>query len=70
METLNIEIVNPKAINLLREMEDLDLIKVIKNVNVLRPKASKILRGSISKESADEFNEYVKKSRNEWERNF
>jgi hypothetical protein len=69
METISIAIVNPKAKNLLKDMEELELIKVLHPTNSNRPKASEILRGSISKIDADEFNNYVNESREEWERN-
>ena len=68
MDTLLIELTNPKAITLLQELESLHLIRVLKNENHSKPKLSKLLRGSISSTAADEFNKSVKKSREEWER--
>lgn len=68
MDTLLIELTNPKAINLLQELEDLHLIKVLKKETTHKSKLSSVLRGSISAEAADEFNKSVQKSRDEWQR--
>jgi hypothetical protein len=69
METITIELTNPKALNLLVELAELHLIRFIKQEPVVKPKLSSLLRGSISTQAADEFNESTQKSRNEWERN-
>lgn len=68
METLFIELTNPKARNLLQELEELHLIKVIKNEGFTTKKPSQKLRGSISAEAAQSFNEEINKSRDEWNR--
>ena len=71
MDTLTIELTNPKAMKLLTELAALHLIKFIDkepaNSNH-RPKLSSLLRGSISAQAADELNQSIKKSRDEWER--
>jgi hypothetical protein len=69
MDTLLIELTNPKAMNLLQELEDLHLIRVLKKETSTKTKLSSILRGSITAKEANELNEVIKKSRNEWERN-
>lgn len=69
MNTLTIELTNPKAINLLTDLADLQLIRFIDIAPpVSKPKLSSLLRGSISTQATDEFNEFTQKSRNEWER--
>lgn len=68
METLFIELTNPKARNLLQELEELHLIKVIKKGDSVEQKPSRKLRGSISAEATQAFNEEIDKSRNEWNR--
>lgn len=70
METLSIEIINSKAINLLRDMEDLKIIRILNNNKAKNKKLAEYFKGSNSKEAAVEMNDYVKKSREEWERNF
>lgn len=69
MNTLTIELTNPKAINLLTDLAELNLIKFIDKEPIdytHRPKLSSLLRGSISAQAADEFNKSIEKSRNEW----
>lgn len=69
MDTLTIELTNPKALNLLTELAKLHLIRFVQKDSVAKPKLSSLLRGSISSQAANEFNESIQKSRDEWERN-
>ncbi len=68
METLTIELTNPKSRGLLQELEVLQLIRVLEKEPVDKPKLSTLLRGSISADAAAAFNELVSQSRDEWER--
>ena len=70
METVTIELKKDKSMALLEDLEALDIIKIIRKKTPPKPpgKLSDMFRGSISTEEADKFNEYVKKSRDEWER--
>ena len=68
MDTVTIELTNPKAMSLLEELEALQLIRVLKKETRDKPKLSTLLRGSVPAHVAQEFNESVSKSRNEWER--
>ena len=55
--------INPNAIMLLKDLEKLHLIKVLKKEVSTKPKLSTLLRNSISAEVAEEFNKSVKLSR-------
>lgn len=72
METILIEIRNPKGMNLIRDLEEMDIIKILKREETPKPsqKLSELLRGSISPEEAQKFNQYTQESRKEWERDF
>jgi hypothetical protein len=72
METLLIEIRNPKGMNLIRDLEEMDIIKILKREEAPKSsqKLSELLRGSISAEEAEKFNQYIQESRKEWERDF
>lgn len=72
METLLIEIRNPKGMNLIRDLEEMDIIRILKQEETPKSqqKLSELLRGSISPEEAEKFNQYVQESRNEWEKDF
>lgn len=68
METVTIEIKSNKAMKLLKELENQDIIKIHKSEKKL-DKASKY-RGSISTKSADRLLKHIEESRNEWEERF
>jgi hypothetical protein len=68
MNTMLIQLTNQKAVGLLHELEELQLIKVLKeNVeSVTRPRLSDKYKGIISKEQGKELNEHIQQMRNEW----
>jgi len=70
MDTLTIKIKDHKALKLIRDLEDLNLIQVVSSA-IQKPgtKLSDILSGSISAEQADKMQKEVKQMREEWERN-
>jgi hypothetical protein len=68
METMQIEVLHPKAHNLLKDLEELKIIKILKKNTISIEKPSEYFRGSISKKAGEELKEFSKKSREEWER--
>jgi hypothetical protein len=65
--TLLIQVTNQKALNLLHELEELNLIKVLKeNLSPATSKLSEKYKGIISKEQAQALNEHIKQMRKEW----
>lgn len=70
METLTIKIKDSKALKLIHDLEDLNLIQVVgSDIKKSATKLSAILKGSISAEEADTMQKELKQMRNEWERN-
>ncbi|HVT63149.1 MAG TPA: hypothetical protein VHD33_06675 [Legionellaceae bacterium] len=68
MNTLLIQLTNQKALKLLHELEELHLIRLIKeNVPPGSPKLSEKYKGAISKEEGLKLNEHIKKMRSEWD---
>ncbi|MCU0340293.1 MAG: hypothetical protein MUE30_10430 [Spirosomaceae bacterium] len=67
MQTILIEVTHPKGMALLRDLEELDVIRMIQQ-DKPKQKLSEIFAGCITPEEANKLNEYVKNSRNEWER--
>lgn len=62
-----IQLTNEKAAGLLHELEELQLIKVIKqNISADKTKLSEKYRGIISKEQGNNLKEHIKQMRNEW----
>lgn len=67
MDTMLIQLTNQKAVGLLRELEELHLIKVLEeNILVKKPKLSDKYRGIITKEEGGKLNEHVQQMRSEW----
>ena len=71
---ITIELLNDNALNLIHDLEKMHIVRLIKTVNIapttpadVAQKPSKRFAGRISKETADELQEYIKKSREEWE---
>jgi hypothetical protein len=71
METVIVELKNKKALKLLEELEELDIIKLHKTEEkkVTEDKASKY-RGFMSTDTPNAFLKHTEESRNEWEERF
>ncbi|MFN4146198.1 MAG: hypothetical protein ACK4GN_10275 [Runella sp.] len=66
METVLIQIKNDKAYRLLEDLEDLHIIKVLKKNIQPEQKLSEKYAGKLPVEVADELQNYVNQSRDEW----
>lgn len=66
METVLIQINNNKAYRLLEDLEDLHIIKVLKKNIQPQQKLSEKYAGKLPADIADELQNYVTQSRNEW----
>jgi hypothetical protein len=65
--TMLIEVTNQKAVGLLHELEELHLIKVLKeNIVADKSKLSEKYKGIISKEEEQKLNDHIKQMRSEW----
>ena len=68
MKTYTIEISNPKAFTLLKELEDLELLRIVKeNVLEKKIKLSEKYKNVFTKEDATKFENHTKLSRKEWD---
>jgi pheromone shutdown protein TraB len=68
-DTILIELTNKKAVKLLHDMEDLKLIKVLKENIGLKSSKTKLsdkYRGIITKEQGRNLNEHIQQMRSEW----
>ena len=66
--TLLIQLTNNKAIKLIRELEELHLIKVLKeNIMPAKIKLSDKYRGSISKTAGKNLSDHIMQMRNGWD---
>lgn len=66
METLLVQINDDKAYRLLRDLEDLKIIKVLKKNTIPNQKLSEKYAGKLPSDIADELQNYVTESRKEW----
>ena len=66
METVLIQINNNKAYKLLDDLEDLQIIKVLKKSIQPQQKLSEKYAGKLPSDIADEIQNFVNESRNEW----
>lgn len=67
-DTMLIQLTNKKAVRLLHDMEELDLIKVVtENISATTAKLSDKYKGVFSKEDAISFNEHTQTMRKEWD---
>ncbi|MCF8381669.1 MAG: hypothetical protein K9H49_18995 [Bacteroidales bacterium] len=65
--TMLIQLTNRKALGILHELEELKLIKVLKdNIEPSRVKLSEKYKGFISKEEGRQLNNHIKQMRSEW----
>ncbi|MEO6135107.1 MAG: hypothetical protein ABIP35_08140 [Ginsengibacter sp.] len=65
--TMLIQVTNHKVVELLHYLEELLLIKVLKeNFTLEKTKLSDKYKGIISKEQGQNLNEHIKQMRNEW----
>ncbi|MFI5137477.1 MAG: hypothetical protein ACHQIM_06595 [Sphingobacteriales bacterium] len=67
--TILIQLISPKAINLLRELEELHLIKILKEDVPAKTRLSDKYRGVFSKEDGGSFDQHTKTMRREWNNN-
>ncbi len=63
-----IQLTNKKALKLLQDMEELNLIKVLnENVDAVKLNLSEKYRNVFTKEDAKSFNEHTQEMRKEWD---
>ena len=68
METIHIQVINQKAVELIHDLEERRWIKVLEEkVAPVKMKLSEKYRGIFTKEDARSFNEHVQTMRNEWD---
>ncbi len=68
METLTIQITNEKAYNLLKDLEDLHIIKVLKRHNQSIGKLSDRFAGKLDSAIAEDLHTFTEQIRNEWDK--
>lgn len=67
MDTVLVQINNKKAYRLLQDLEDLKVITVIERNELPKEKLSEKYAGKLPLEIGKELQNYIKKSRDEWD---
>ena len=70
MKTVTLDVLNDKALNLLKDLEMLNWIKVRKEEKEVAPAKAKLsdkYKGIISKEKGRDLDLHIKQMRSEWE---
>jgi hypothetical protein len=66
METVLIQIISPGTMNLLHELEDLKILRILKKDNPPDLLLSEKYAGKLPAGIADDLQNHIEKSRNEW----
>jgi len=72
METITVQLTHKKAIKLLEELEELHIIKLLKNnvpSNQNKKNIAYKFAGKLSMQVAEDMQQYITKSRKEWSKN-
>jgi hypothetical protein len=68
LSTFTIQVNSNKALQLIKDLEALELIKILPQEGSGPVKPSDLLQGCISHEQAEKWRNELKQMRNEWER--
>lgn len=70
MDTVLLQITNKKAYKLIQDLEELDIVKILKKTPESKESLSKKFAGSLNltDKQYEEFQQHVTDSRNEWNR--
>jgi len=66
METVLIQIISPGTMNLLHDLEDLKILRILKKDNPPDLLLSEKYADKLPDEIADDLQNHIEKSRNEW----
>ena len=67
MDTVVVQLTSPKTMKLLMELEDLNLLKVLKRSSSGNKKLSDKYAGKLPIEIGKDLDKHIEQSRNEWE---
>lgn len=68
MGTIEIQILNNKALKLLRQLEDLQLVRIVRKHKKKEQTLSEKYAGKLPAEVAEDVQKYIARSRDEWKR--
>ena len=66
MDRIMVQLTHSKALQLLQDLEDMNIIRLFKSKEVDSPKLSDKYRGSLTKVNGKKLNKHIDQMRNEW----
>ena len=69
MDTVTIQLTTPKTMKLLRKLEELHLLRVLKKNVSTKTRLSDKYAGKLHINVADDLQKHIEQSRNEWDNN-
>lgn len=69
MDTITIQLTSPRTMKLLRELEKLHLLRVLKNKISTKKMLSEKYAGKLPIDIAEDLNIFIEQSRDEWDNN-
>jgi len=69
MEIIEVQILNQKALKLLRQLEELQLVRILRKPKKKELSLSEKFAGKLPPIVAEEAQKYISRSREEWTRN-
>jgi len=69
MDTVIIQLTTPRTMKLLKELEELHLLRVLKKNVSVKTKLSDKYAGKLSVNIAEDIQKQIEQSRNEWDSN-
>lgn len=66
METIIVELTHNKALQLLQDLEDMKIIRLLKSNRTAKDKLSDKYRGILSKAEGKALNQHIHEMRSEW----
>lgn len=70
MDTVIIQLTTPKTMKLLRELEELQLLRILKKNVTTGIKLSDRYAGKLPADIAEDLQKHIEQSRKEWDSNF
>lgn len=68
MQTITVELLHDDALALLRQLEQLQILRLVTTEGQTPPPPSRRWAGSISKETASKMLRHIEQDRSQWER--
>ncbi len=70
MDTVIIQLTTPKTMKLIKELEELNLLRILENNHLIKGNLSEKYAGKLSADIAEDIQNHIIQSREQWDRAF